>query len=133
MDRRVGLVVLLTACAGTTNGSSSPGKELDASLADNAPDGGSADEEDAPAAAKAAAAGAKPAADALTPRKLPARFDKSAKDFPTRTGTSDAACWKVVRTGNAAEDYAAIVAACGAPTGMKDFVTKVSGTLDSGS
>jgi hypothetical protein len=58
-------------------------------------------------------------------------FDKkkSKASFPKKTA-NDADCWATVGvTGDHTKDYAAIVAACGAPTGLAEYVHPIEGKL----
>lgn len=67
-----------------------------------------------------------------TPIALEGLFEKSAAkaDFPKKTA-SDRDCYRTVGiSGKADKDYDAILAACGAPTGMKEWTKRVTGKLD---
>jgi hypothetical protein len=65
------------------------------------------------------------------PIAMAIQFDKakSKASFPKRT-KPDAQCWaQVSATGDHAKDYQAIVAACGAPTGLLEYAKPVDGKL----
>jgi hypothetical protein len=88
-----------------------------------------------PATPPAVAADADPPLDDPNERSGPIalvlELDKSkAKgSFPKKT-KPDAQCWAdVPATGDHAKDYAAIVGACGTPTGLVEYVKPVEGTL----
>jgi hypothetical protein len=62
---------------------------------------------------------------------MPPQYGKSKTkaSFPKRS-TTDADCWsKISPTGEHAKDYEAIVAACGAPTGLVEYAKPVFGKL----
>jgi hypothetical protein len=64
--------------------------------------------------------------------KLDGLFDKTAKkaEFPKKTA-DDGDCVRAVSlTGKNDKDYEALLASCGAPTGMKEYTKKVTGKLD---
>lgn len=84
------------------------------------------------AAQSSTASLAKPNADGtITLEPLMSAPDPSAAaSFPKQTA-SDAECFKSVGlTGKSSADYDALIAACGAPTGCKEFVRHVVGKLD---
>lgn len=89
------------------------------------------DDDEVSAGAKAAAAASKPVAvnGVTTLEPLLAKGAPKA-DFPKKSA-SDKDCLQAASlSGKAAADFDAIAAKCGAPTGMKEYVKKVTGTLD---
>jgi hypothetical protein len=88
----------------------------------------------APAASATAAAADGPLDDpneSSGPIAMAPEFDKkkAKASFPKKTA-SEGTCWSTVSpTGDHAKDYAAIVAACGAPTGLAEYAKPVEGKL----
>jgi hypothetical protein len=63
------------------------------------------------------------------PIALVLELDKAKARFPKKT-KPDAQCWaEVAATGDHTKDYAAIVGACGAPTGLAEYAKPVEGKL----
>lgn len=95
------------------------------------------DDEEVPPATKAAVAGVPSEAmvvpiDAtgVIPLELLITAPGNAKDYPKRTVSDKACITSVDLSGDGAKDYDALVAACGAPTGLKEYVRHVTGRLD---
>jgi hypothetical protein len=64
----------------------------------------------------------------LTPQ-ITRPWDKSS--FPAKTGDEEK-CWQVVSlTGNPTKDFDALITSCGAPLGLKEYVTPAHGHLHS--
>jgi phosphatidylglycerol:prolipoprotein diacylglycerol transferase len=126
-----GVVFTLVACGGATPASTNPSSR-----------------EGAPKAAASATAsessGAVPTGAATTPASVPEapvsssidathaldlQIAKGKRKFPKQTvGFHD--CWKSIGlSGNAEKDYRTIIAACGEPTGMLEFVAPARGEL----
>jgi hypothetical protein len=144
------LVVFLAACGGgsppaPTTPSSSTAPAASASTASatasSSATPASADDEDdevssgGKAATAAAKASAPPRTGGTTPPTavtLDTLFDKSAKktDFPKKTADDAECVRKASLTGKNDKDYDSLLAACGAPTGMKEYTKKVTGKLD---
>jgi hypothetical protein len=109
--------------------SAAPAASSAAPVASSAPS--EEEENEVSASAKAAAAASKPSPVAQVVA-LPGLFDKTAKKdgFPKATDT-DKDCYRAVSlAGKADKDYEAVLAKCGAGTGMKEYVKKVSGKFD---
>jgi hypothetical protein len=61
--------------------------------------------------------------------KITRPWDKST--FPPKTGDEEK-CWQTINiSGNAAKDYEALTASCGAPLGLKEYATPAHGHLHS--
>jgi hypothetical protein len=108
-----------TASSGDAGGSSAPSDE---------------DLDEVSATSKAAAAAAKPSTATGTTGggTLDTLLDKTAKKdgFPKKTA-SDKDCLREAQfMGKADKDYDALMAKCGAPTGMKEYTKKTTGKLD---
>ena len=129
----IGLVVLgvLVACGGATPSPSTPSTSSDGappSAPSNASSSSGVDP--APAAVKPASVSEAPMSSSLdATQALDVEITKGTKKFPKQTvGYHD--CWKSIGlSGKGERDYATIVAACGEPTGMMEFVRPARGEL----
>ncbi len=141
-------IVLVLSCGGpkpaappaASSAHSEPPTAPDIAVADAGAGSGAAsdgeeDKDEVSASAKAAAAAAKPSTVAATAAgggTLDGLFDKTAKkaDFPKKSAKDGECLREAGLSGKADKDYDAVVAKCGAPTGMKEYTKKATGTFD---
>ena len=109
-----------------TSGATDPSSTSAASSTPNTPPGVNA----TPAAVTSASVPEAPVSSALdATRALDVEIAKGTKKFPKQT-VGDHDCWKSIGLiGKAERDYDTIIAACGEPTGMLEFVKPAKGEL----
>jgi hypothetical protein len=125
--RRLALLLALSACTSTAPAASTQGT----APAHPDPAAGEEDEEiaTAPDGGAAIASDVKPGGP-ITALDAIVRKDTPRSAFPS-SSSKDADCYKNTPiTGQAESDYSAIVAKCGAPTGMIEFARKAKGAFD---
>ena len=133
------LLASVTACGGGTPPPPSPGDARRVSARPVPPRPSPPPPPAAAPVAPAAAPAAPPAAEASSdPNEKPDGFVHCAALrqeeveglVPQEDGDTTPSCWATVGvTGDHTKDYAAIVAACGAPTGLAEYVQPVEGKL----